>query len=329
MKLETAREERGKELLAKEARRFLALILNLGRIALGLLLLVLAERVAFGGLSTETAIAVAGLAAAALLVLAVTPELMKLLSRRVSKIAIGPFAMEVFEEAERVAPSGATEDPETGDRSVTSVLALRLKIERKLTYVAKHVLDDSDEHPTFLTVGSLKYDKLLPAEEADVVNRLMTLRDADLQGLPAEERDRLLGPADALARNIRASILHCLVWKILKEMREEDEEWSLKKIRRGENRRKDLLAEKGEHRFRIATVFATDLESRVLQRAEDRLRPKEGKQDGYARRAIVLPHRTASELDPAGNPAIVTTDELPGWLSRCFAQATETEAARG
>jgi hypothetical protein len=130
---------------------------------------VLADRVAAGRLSSDTAVAVAGLAAAALVVLVLSPGLARALSRRVFKISLGPVALEVFQAAEKVTPSVPTEDPEDSDALVTSVLALRLKIERKFAYIAKHVLDDKAGHPTFLTIGSLKYDKLLPGEEADIV----------------------------------------------------------------------------------------------------------------------------------------------------------------
>lgn len=318
--METAEEKLGKEQLRQEARAFLGLLLNFARVAFALLLLVLAERVAFGELSTETALAVGGLTAAALAVLVLTPKLMASLSRRISKISVGPVALEVFEAAERRAPAAATEDPEDRDLSVTSVLGLRLKIERKLTYIAKHVLDDAKEHPTFLTVGSLKYDKLLPAEEADLVNRLMTLRDEDLAGMPDAEKDEFLKAADKIARNIRASVLHCFLWQLLQDLKRKDGEWKVTKAKRGSGRRPDFVARKGERRFRIASVFATDKESELLATAKKRLRPKEGS-NRYERRIVVLPHRSESPRSADGDPAVVATDGLAVLLESLAAES--------
>jgi hypothetical protein len=323
--LETTEEKLGKEQLRREARLLAGVLLNGARVAFALLLLVLADRVAAGRLSSDTAVAVAGLAAAALVVLVLSPGLARALSRRVSKISLGPVALEVFQAAEKVTPSVPTEDPEDSDALVTSVLALRLKIERKLTYIAKHVLDDKAGHPTFLTIGSLKYDKLLPGEEADVVNRLMTLRDEDLDGLPVAEKDEFLGAADKIARNIRASVLHGLVWQLLQQLKADDGEWAVRKIRRGAGKRADLLAEKGGRKYRIAPVFATDEESELLDKARKRLRP--GEKTTVARRIVVLPHCSDSPESPDDDPAVLTTDGLCKTLKKLSMEAPAAEAS--
>ncbi len=323
--MEAAREKLGKELLKKEVRSLSTLLLNCARIAFAVLLLVLADRVAAGRVSSDTAIAVGGLAAAALAVLLLSPRMATSLAQRVSKFSAGPFAFEVFEAAEKKTPADPTEDPESRDASVTSVLDLRLKIERKLTYVAKHVLDDEAGHPTFLTVGSLKYDKLLSAEEADIVNKLMTMRSEDLDGLPAAEKDEFLDAADRIARNIRASVLHGFVWQQLKQL-EENGDWKVRKIRRGSGRRADLVAEKSRRKYLIAPVFAIDEESELLQGVEKRLRLKIDEDDTYARGIVVLPHRSESPFRLKGNPTVIGTDLVEEYLTALDESAPAPEA---
>jgi hypothetical protein len=283
-------------------------LLQAARIALAVLLLILASKVEGGEITTDDAIAMAGLAAGALLLLSLSPRVVGSWSQRISKISIGPIALEVFKVAEEVAPATPTEDAD-GREPVTSVLDLRLKIERKLTYLAKHVLDENGS-PTFLTVGSLKWDGLLPAEEADLINRLMTLRDEDLRELPPAEQDEFLKAADRIARSMRASVLNCLVWKRLRGLEEEDTEWAFEELARGEGKRPDVKAERKGRSYLIVPVFATSKKSALLDEAKARLRREVDKDGDCLGRIIVLPHHSKSPKDPDGFSAIITTDDL-------------------
>jgi hypothetical protein len=286
--------------------------IQIARVVFALLLVFLADRVVAGDVTTDEALAVAGLSLAALAALALTPALGRSLVKRVSKISIGPVALEVFEEAERTPAAKTAEDLDNAEQRVESVLALRLKIERKLTYIAKHVLDEGG-HPTFLTIGSLRYDKLLPKKEADLVNQLMTLRDEDIAELSPAERVKFFTATDKIARSIRASVLHCLVNKILRELGKKG--WKIRKVKR-KNARDDFVAEKDGKKYRIASVFATDRKSDLLAVAKKRLAPDAKGLGGYERRIIVLPHHSKSGTEAGGDPAVVTTDELIGELCR-------------
>ena len=287
--------------------------IQIARVVFAVLLVLLADRVVANDVTTDEALAVAGLVLAALAVFALTPKVARDIVRKVSKVSVGPVALEVFEEAGRAPEARKTEDSDKAEQRADSVLALRLKIERKLTYVAKHVLDE-DGHPTFLTVGSLRYDKLLPRKEADLVNQLMTLRDEDIAELSPVERDKFLRGADKIARNIRASVLHCLVAKTLRDPSGDDKDkldgWKVKKLRR-KGARSDFVAELDGKKYRIASVFATDRKSRLLETAVNRLSPAAQGEEAYERRIIVLPHKSRStQTGPDADPAVVTTDDL-------------------
>jgi hypothetical protein len=314
---ETNTEIPEKEPLKERAKPLLGYLWLFARIVLAIMLVVLADRIAAGRISTSAAVAVAGLTVAAVFVLALTPRLGRALAQRIAKVSLGPLAFEVFKAAQKTMPSMPTEDPERRERRVTSILALRLKIERKLTYIAKQVLDNNG-HPTFLTIGSLKYDGYLPESDADVLNRLMTLRDEDLSELPPREQDEFLAITDKIARNIRASVLNGLVRKSL-----EGSGWNVSEIPRGADKRPDLDAEKHEYRCRIAPVFATDEESSLLDRAIERLSPATEGEDRYALRAIVLPHNSNSPKNRPGDPAVLTTDEFLEILDESARAAVE------
>lgn len=291
--------------------------IQIARVVFAVLLVLLADRVVANDVTTDEALAVAGLVLAALAVFALTPKVARDLVKKVSKVSVGPVALEVFEEAGKAPEGRKTEDSDKAERRADSVLALRLKIERKLTYVAKHVLDD-DGHPTFLTVGSLRYDKLLPRKEADLVNQLMTLRDEDIAELSPVEREKFLKGADKIARNIRASVLHCFVAKMLREPSEHDKRklkgWKVRKLRR-KGARSDFIAERDGKKYRIASVFATDKKSGLLDSAIERLLPEAKGEEAYARRIIVLPHKSRSRItERDADPAVVTTDELADLL---------------
>jgi hypothetical protein len=313
----------GVSALAREkklATQIARVSVQVARVGLAVLLLVLADRVAAGRISTADAFAIAALSVAALGTLALTPRVARALAQRISKISVGPggLALEVFEEARKAASSVATEDTDKRESPVNSVLTLRLKIERKLTYVAKHVLDDADGHPTFLTIGSLKYDKLLPAEDADLVNRLMTLRDEDVRQLSPVAQDEFFAAADKVARKIRASVLNCLVHKLLRTATRAKGKlsgWNVNPLELGEGKRPDFVVEKDGRRFLVASVFATDRKSPILERARQRLGPEASDGAAYEKRIIVLPHRSKSEKSREEDPAVVTSDEVVDFLA--------------
>jgi hypothetical protein len=143
----------------------------------------------------------------------------------------GGFSYELFDR------SIAEEEPdETSGASGASLLAagdmadrwlaVRWKLERKLTYLAKHTLPDhlplidaksaaqGDARP-FLTAGSLVEDGLLDVEEATVLTYTLALSSADLETVNRVDLEQLLGAAERLAHVIRARVFQKLVAKFI------------------------------------------------------------------------------------------------------------------
>jgi hypothetical protein len=60
---------------------------------------------------------------------------------------------------------------------------LRLLIQAQLAYLAKHALPKQDD-ATYVTVGSLRYDRLIDDREAALLDRVMTLSEAEFNEMP-------------------------------------------------------------------------------------------------------------------------------------------------
>src|SRR6185312_11358566 len=68
--------------------------------------------------------------------------------------------------------SEATETLPQGADRATDLVDLRLLLDAKMTWLAKHLLGGPDT-PTFVTVGSLAYDNYLPEDQARRAARLL------------------------------------------------------------------------------------------------------------------------------------------------------------
>src|SRR5215208_5203831 len=94
----------------KAARRAGRSTVQLARVGFAFGLLVLAERVVAGEVSTDDALAVAGLSLAAVTALALSPRAARDLAERISKISVGPVALEVVKVAEDTPSSTSSLD---------------------------------------------------------------------------------------------------------------------------------------------------------------------------------------------------------------------------
>ena len=221
-------------------------------------------------------------------------------------------ALEVAREASQgilVAEGDPNEGPVDGS-TPKSVLALRLKLEAKLSYIAKYLLADEDCCVTFLNIGSLHFDGYITDPEADTLGRVMTMRDADLEALPPVLKSDFLANADNVVKNIRASVFYGLVREILK-----DNEWTVKAIPT-KRKRADLHAiDAGSGRqFRVVPRFATSEDSPILARELRRLGKLSGERSRRGGVVIVVPDRSKSELDPKGDPAVLKLTEFKDLL---------------
>ncbi|MCP4305929.1 MAG: hypothetical protein GY788_13845 [bacterium] len=100
----------------------------------------------------------------------------------------------------------------------------RWRLEMKLTYLGKHTLPD---HLPFvdndwneqgggrpeLSIGSLKYDRLLEEEDAVVATTLLSLSPTDLQLLRERSLDDVLDSGERLAGTLRLRVFKLLVVK--------------------------------------------------------------------------------------------------------------------
>lgn len=202
----------------------------------------------------------------------------------------------------------AEKDPdEPGDDRSTpdSAITLRLRLEAKLTYIAKHMLAAEDCCATYVTVGSLRVDGYITDREAETLSQVLTMRDDLLDASPVGQRSEFLRDANNVVKNIRASVFYALVQKMLESNGWEPEPILTKR------KRADFHATRGNDRqFRVVPRFATDEKSSILSRELERLEAFSGERSIRGRTLIVVPDRSRSELDPEGDPAVLKLSEF-------------------
>jgi hypothetical protein len=269
----------------------------------------LAGVVATQGLSTSEAWTVVGLVALAAAAATSRTTFARRLGDRLSKISIGPVAIELLKKVEAVAAKSPGEaiagQPNTpsGD-----VIDLQLKLERKLAYIAKHMLTEKG-HASYVTIGSLAYDGYLRDDQARTASLLMRLRQDDLASLSGSEHKEFLEAADTLVAGIRATVFRGMVHKDL-----EGDGWFVRDLKLEEGQsRPDYGAKKDDVDYRIVPVFATDTDSRLLKAARARLHGSALKDD-FAACVVVLPSNTRAFPEGEGDPRVVRLDELAQFL---------------
>ncbi|MDX6587302.1 MAG: hypothetical protein QOI31_1775 [Solirubrobacterales bacterium] len=276
----------------------LQLLLSLALIALGI-------AVVFGDLEPDQALVALGLVMAVALLAAVRPQDVRDLVGRLAEA--GPFKFSAAEAKEAAAQSVGTEDDE-GDFEDTLV-GLRIKLEYKLAYIAKHLLGKvGDEQisgeSNFVNVGSLKHDKLLSREQARTATHIMTWTDQDLKRAGSEDVKALLSSANDLVAGIRASVFANMVRKEL-----ESDGWDVEAAEKLKTRRDWLSSREGDgdgELIRVVPVFATDQRSSILGPVLDRLKKRKADdEDGYI---VVIPDH--SKTDTSKEPPVVKLASL-------------------
>ena len=272
-------------------------------------LVYLAVRVERKELDPDTAAVTAGLLAAAGAVIALGTPGGKRLLGRVGKASIGPFAFEFVSEARDAADQWIEAKPKGGSKEGTpdleSLLVLRLRLENKLSSIAKRLLAGENEAATYVTVGGLLEEGLLTEKEAHTATRVLTLRDAELNAIDPGEKKVFLESAKKVVDNMRASVHFGRVKRLLK-----DEGWTVLELPRG-RARPDLWAEKKNQRYRIVPRYVTAKKSKNLAAQVKRLQRGRANIPRVKKRLIVIPDYSRSQVtDATTNPRVVKFENL-------------------
>ncbi len=211
------------------------------------------------------------------------------------------------ESAAREAGGGA--DDSATDEPVEDLLTLRLELERKMSYIAKHLLSCGDRRDAFVTIGGLRDDGYITEDEARTASWILTLRDEELDTLPTGPRAAFLRNAEKVVASLRMSVFYSLVPKLL-----ERNGWSVEQIST-KRKRPDFHAIKGERQFRIVPRFAMKKASPILEKEMSRLEEFTGTKSKRGRVVIVVPDRSSSPLDADSDPAVVKLEGLKQMLS--------------
>jgi hypothetical protein len=250
---------------------------------------------------------------AVLLLLALPPGDAKKFFSRVKSLSLGSLGIELRDYARYADELGDSEDPEDGEQP-SSLLDLRLGLETKLTYLAKHVLatDPKPKNgiPTFLTVGSLRHDGYLTDDQAEMAVEILSIRDFELRQLPTAERNVFEAGAGKFVDVVRVEVFSKQVKKALADFG-----WFTLELFPDRPNRRDLLVQSKRSansvQHHVIPVFATNKRSKLLasptKRLEDAARARAG---GSC--FIVVPPRSPAprQVKEGGSIRVVTLMEF-------------------
>jgi hypothetical protein len=212
----------------------------------------------------------------------------------------------------QAASNSAVEQEET-DTESESLYDLRIKLEYKLAFLAKHILLNPETRllGTFASIGSLRYDDLITKQEMRTAYAIMDLGTTGSgAGMKISDSD-FLNAANGFVFNFRATVFHALVQKIIRE-----KDPSCSTISERDRKRVDLLTKVSSlapdyygSADRIVPVYADKIGARPIIRQVERVR-----ESGQNAIIVVPPcHRDAKELIAAkreDSPPIWTLDYL-------------------
>lgn len=235
------------------------------------------------------------------------------LTRGIEEVKLGPVAAKWSATAQVVADQVVTDEGGAGGAGEalkgTSLIDLRLQLEGKLTYLAKHQLAEAG-NPTFLSIGSLKIDGGLTAEQADLADFVMTHTDADLTLIPEANRREIERDAGRLVANFRATVHYNLVSSTVHSLAE-DEKWSVATLVAEGGKRPHIRLERGDRRsFRIAPVYALSGDSKNLVSARKRLARARGLPPTVDKTIVVIPDNSRAEKAPGDHFDLVKLSQL-------------------
>jgi hypothetical protein len=286
------------------------------RIGIAALLVGGAVLFALGEIKPDAGPAVIALVLMAGVVLAAPTDALRQLLGKVRSVKIaGVLSAELIDDVQELAKSAPNEETEAAadrrsgleDAKGNEATDLRLRLEAKLAYVAKHMLEP---HTDFVTIGSLHYDKYLTDKEARTADGLLTLRDEDLKALSKKPRDDFVASARDLVKSFRASVLHGWVRATVDRL----DGWCVTDLPRGRRPRCDFLVTDGEKTFLVATAFATSSDSGVLNSAVEHLSTRRAPRK-VEKRIVVIPRVTDTPTTAIdAEPAVIHMQDLPAAL---------------
>jgi hypothetical protein len=239
---------------------------------------------------------------------------------RVESASVGPVGINLRQEVGKAAEQAPESDTEEGSsnefKRAETMFDLRIRLEYKLAYVAKHLLAPSDGNATFVTVGSLKLDGYLTEAQARTAIGILGTRQEELEALPETAQAKFLSEASEFVDGMRASIFWGQVKRRLRGVESPDHESLFTKEIPGNGNRRDLLVKSTQGPVRVAPAFALDKNSKILQSTVDRLRGEGLAARGGERQIVVVPDRSRARTRPKldDQPAVVKLGSLRGML---------------
>jgi hypothetical protein len=175
---------------------------------------------------------------------------------RVESANVGPVGIGLQREAGRAAANSPERDTSEGAKKaeigeIKNVYDLRLRLEWKLTYVAKHLLNSGPDNATFLTIGSLQFDGYLTETDARTAIGILNTRQEELEAMPGASQERFLEEAGEFVDSVRARIFWGQVKRRL-EGRDGGEDIFVG-LAQSRGRRDDLLAATPAGSVRVAS----------------------------------------------------------------------------
>ena len=269
--------------------------------------ILLALFVAFDHLSSEQAWPVAALVLIGVVILIVPTDIWRKLVDRVEKAQFGPISLGLRRDVEDAAEFVPLSDQGEGTREPTgaaqSIFELRMRLEWKLVYIAKHLL--ATDEATFVTIGSLEFDGYLTKSEARTATGILTTRDEELQALPESERRKFFAEAQRFVDSVRASVFWGQVRRVLQGKEDDGAPDLLRKVIPSTSRRRDLLAGVEEREFRVAPALALDSNSKILGQTLERLEGEGGASSRPERQMVVIPDISEEKSVSDGTPEVV------------------------
>ena len=278
----------------------------------------LALAVIFTGLDSDRAWPVAALLLAGIVIAVVPEDTWKELLGNVENAKFGPVSISLQRDAVKAAANAPEADTAEGPGAKSlpkaeSMLELRMRLEWKLAYIAKHLLAENG-NATFLTIGSLEYDGYLTQAEARTAIGILSTRQDELQELPERAQQTFLSEAGAFVSSVRASVFWGQTKRCLEgKERAGDASIFIDRLP-SKGRRDDLLAGRHDRAIRVAPAFALEVNSKILEQAIERLRGEGAAVEGSERQLIVIPDNSREPEAAAaeGRPRVVKLANLRG-----------------
>ena len=167
------------------------------------------------------------------------------------------------------------------DRSA-DLLELRLRLEAKLTWLAKHLLG-TPERPAYLNIGSLRADGYLTAEQAHVATRVMTVDAA--RAAANRSPDDFEDEANSVVATIRAIVFDAYAQRLARQAG-----WQVDgtfDTRPGH--RPDFVIRRDGRTLRISARLSTDRESILIRNTLRRLERGDDDPPDLEARFVVIP----------------------------------------